>query len=260
MNFVSQPGVLRLLLVAFVIGGSGCARVPPLRPYDTHPDKFDWLAPLVVVGVAEGDKPIGPRVVWPHDPNFWYRLHRVTVHVENILRGTTANRDLTVYRFAEYYLTEDWGGSRRVFWLREESGVYRTTIDGRGSTILVRSGAHPGYKPVPNEPFFQTLDDILLTRGIGPVDEREYAKAVRGGGIGYDNGALTSYLIEKLRHIALTEPPEVRLAACLNLWSYGTSTIAAPLRERARDSVSAAGCTCGEVPSNLNAGQSVACQ
>jgi hypothetical protein len=107
--------------------------------------------------------------------------------------------------------------------------------------MIVLSGAHPGYKADPSAPLFQTIDDILLTRGEGRVDDHEWAKRI----FGLDDGTtLAGYIIEKLRSLALTESSEVKYAACQLLWSYDNPPISEDLRERAHDSITSAGCTC----------------
>jgi hypothetical protein len=58
-----------------------------------------------------------------------------------------------------------------------------------------------------------------------------------------------------LRHLALTESSEVKYTACQLLWSNSLDERDDRLRQRAEDSVRAAGCTCGFDPS-----RAVVCQ
>jgi hypothetical protein len=43
----------------------------------------------------------------------------------------------------------------------------------------------------------------------------------------------------------LAEPSEVKYAACRALWIYSQDKIDDHLRQKARDSITSAGCTCG---------------
>ena len=187
------------------------------------------------------------------------QLHRATAHVENVLKGTIAERTISVYYFAfaggydgppPLYL----GGepSRRVLWLRKDRGVYRLACDGQDCTAPIMSGAHPGYKPGAGESSGQVLIDLILTRGEGQVDNHQFAK---GLGRGLRGQGLQGYTIEKLRHLALTESSEVKYTACQLLWSNSLDERDDRLRQRAEDSVRAAGCTCGFDPS-----RAVVCQ
>jgi hypothetical protein len=207
---------------------------------------------LVVVGVAEGDAQIGHPVPAEH----FLQLHRVTVHVENVLRGTIPEHTITVYYFAFANLNEGnrilifhQEPTRRVLWLRKDGGVYRTACDWQNCTVRIESGAHPGYRPDPNASMDQTLTDLALTRGEGPVADRRFAQEM-----GYIVGrpGLDAYTVEKLRHLALTESSEVKYAACESLWGYNNELEPDErLSERARESVAAAGCTCGITGSGL---------
>ena len=240
-----------ILLVPYLVLAAGCTRVPPLRPYDERTSNGWPAAPLVAVGVAKNDELIGRPV--PAEPPL--QLHRVTVHVENLLRGAIPEHTITVYYFALANL--NFGGrilifqqdpTRRVFWLRKDGGVYRTACDWQNCTVRIESGSHPGYRPDPNASMDQTLTDLSLTRGEGPVNDHRFAQEM-----GYIVGraGLDSDTIEKLRHLALTESSEVKYAACENLWTYTEGEPDKRISERARDSVAAAGCTCGITGSGL---------
>ena len=246
-----RPKTCGPLLLALLLLQAGCTRVPPLRPYGERASNGWPTAPLVAVGVAEGDKLIG-RPVRAEPP---LQLHRVTFHVENLLRGAIPEHAITVYYFALANL--NFGGrilifqrdpTRRVLWLRKDGGVYRTACDWQNCTVRIESGSHPGYHPDPNASMDQTLTDLSLTRGEGPVNDHRFAQemAYIVGRAGLDG-----YTIEKLRHLALTESSEVKYAACRELWGYTEGEGDKRLSGRARDSVAAAGCTCGITGSGL---------
>ena len=249
----------RVVLVLFVLS-VGCTRVPPLRQYDDHTNKQCDEAPLVVVGLAEGDERVGQPVPARDDPSYSRQLHRAKVHVENVLKGAIAEHTIQAYYFAvtggidgTWPLSLAGKSSRRVFWLRKDRGVYRLACDAWiDCTVPIVSGAHPGYKPDPGESFDQVLIDLILTRGEGQVDNHQFAK---GLGRGLRGQGLQGYTIEKLRHLALTESSEVKYTACQLLWSNSLDERDDRLRQRAEDSVRTAGCTCGFDPS-----RAVVCQ
>lgn len=55
---------------------------------------------------------------------------------------------------------------RRVFWLKNDSGVLRTACDGWDyCTMRVASGAHPRYKPDIGKPLGYALADIMFHEG-----------------------------------------------------------------------------------------------
>jgi hypothetical protein len=202
---------------------------------------------LVVVGLVEGDEPIGRPV--PSPPPSQLQLHRVKVHVENVLKGAIPEGTITVYYFTFANLNEGFRflifhrePVRRVLWLREDAGVYRTACDSQNCTVWVESGAHPRYKPGPGASLDQIKIDLLLTRGEGTVRNHRFADEM-GRAVGLTG--MDGYTIEKLRNLALTESSEVKNTACQWLWNYSHWEIGDRLRERARDSVAIAGCTCG---------------
>ena len=247
-------GLARRVVPVLLALSAGCSRAPQLREYDDRTNEQADQAPLVVVAVAEGDQRVGRPVPSLHDPNYPMQLHRAKVHVENVLKGAIAERTVPVYYFAfgggfdgPMPLSLAGESSRWVLWLRKDRGVYRTACDGWNyCTVPIMSGAHPGYKPDPGESPDQVLIDLILTRGEGQVDNHQFAK---GLGRGLRGQGLQGYTIEKLRHIALTESSEVKYTACELLWANSLDQPDDRLRQRAEDSVRAAGCTCGFDPS-----------
>jgi hypothetical protein len=253
----NRQSILGPLLLAVLALELSCSGVPPLRPYDARTNSEYRLAPLVVVGLAEGDELIGRPVRNPTNPDESnsLHLHRVAVRVENVLKGAVPEHMIAVYYFAFERLNVgtrilSFGREpvRRVLWLRKDAGVYRTACDAQNCTVWIESGAHPGYTPDPNASLDQTLVDFSLTRGEGPVNDYHWAKEI---GLAVERPGLDGYTIEKLRHLALTESSDVKYTACQWLWSYSHWEIGDRLREVAHDSVTAAGCTCQAERSGL---------
>jgi hypothetical protein len=245
--------ILRPLLMALLALEPSCIRVPPLRPYDERTNNQYLLAPLMVVGLAEGDELIGRPVRSPPHPPL--QLHKVAVRVEDVLKGAIREHAITVYYFTFANLNGGWRflifprePVRRILWLRKDGGVYRMACDCQNCTVWVESGAHPGYRPDPNASLDQIKVDLLLTRGEGPVNNHRFAQEMdRAVGL----AGMDGYTIEKLRDLALTESSEVKYTACTELWGYTEGETDKRLSERARDSVAAAGCTCGITGSGL---------
>lgn len=231
-----------------------CTRVPPLHPYDEGTNnQYLLTAPLIVVGLVESDEMVGrPVSSPPHSP---LQLHRVTVHVENVLKGAIPERSITAYYFTFANLNVGFRilifhqePVRRVLWLRRDGGVYRTACDWQDCTVWITSGAHPGYRPDPDASLNQILIDLTLTRGEGPVDSHQFAKELDQY---VGRPGLDGYTIEKLRHLALTETSEVKYAACRWLWTYSQDRIDDRLRKRASASIALTGCTCSDTGSGL---------
>jgi hypothetical protein len=249
----SRLEICKRILLALLVLSPSCTGVPPLRPYDERTNNQYLLAPLIVLGLAESDERIGRPV--PSPPHALLQLHKVTVHVENVLKGAVPEHTIAVYYFTFANLNEGWRflifrgePERRVLWLRRDRGVYRMACDCQNCTVRVESGAHPGYRPDPGTSLDQMKIDLLLTRGEGPVNSHRFAEEMsRAVGL----TGMDGYTIEKLRNLALTESTEVKYTACEWLWSYSNWKIGNGLRESARDSVNAAGCTCGFSGSNV---------
>jgi hypothetical protein len=180
-------------------------------------------APIVIVGVLASDTLVLRPVPMHSDPQYLLQLRKLQVRVENVLKG-----DVTAGTVAVYYFTFAGGfhgpqplgmwrvGRRRVLWLRRDSGVLRTACDGwDGCTKGVYSGAHPHFPVDPQKPITYAVADILLTRGEGKINDDRFAGAIDWGAPGPED-----YLIEKFRHLALTEGSAIKTAACMQLWIY----------------------------------------
>ena len=178
-------------------------------------------APIVIVGVLVSDTLIIRPVPHHLNPKIPLQLRKLQVRVENVLKG-----DIRGGTIAVYYFTFAGGfdgprplgmwdvDSRRILWLRRDSGVLRTACDGwDGCTFGVYSGAHPHFTFDPRRPVAYALADILLTRGAGEIDDNRLAGAIAWGVPGPED-----YTIQKYRHLALTEGSNIKTAACIQLW------------------------------------------
>jgi len=196
-----------------------------------------FSAPIVVVGSILSDMLVRAPVpsVWTRSP---LQLRKLKIRVENVLRGDAIPETAAVYYFT-------WAGGfdgprplgfwvnerhptkavlRRVFWLKRDSGVLRTACDGWDyCTMPVASGAHPGYTADLHRPLGYALADIWFTRGEG-VTDTDFAAQIDWGA---PSTVPESYLFEKLQHLAATDSPTVKAAACKQL-SYYRQTCGTP--------------------------------
>src|SRR5439155_7051989 len=105
-------------------------------------------APIVVVGVLTSDILMRRPIPKHSDPKYPLQLRKLTLRVENVLKGAAIPETLPVYYFT-------WAGGfdgprplglwkiggRRILWLRRDAGVFRTACDGwDGCTEGVASG------------------------------------------------------------------------------------------------------------------------
>jgi hypothetical protein len=153
------------------------------------------------------------------------QLYRVTVHVENVLRGNVQG-DVAIYYFSGAKglsigssgllgMTTNAGswhlGDRIVFFLRREDGVLRTTCDFRRYCALqVYSGAHPEFRPDASKPLADNLVDLLLTRGERCTD-KQMADAILKSRTPEISEA---YAYQQLSQLAIKGPLEITRAAC----------------------------------------------
>jgi hypothetical protein len=193
-----------------------------LVDYNVHADYLTEIfpAPLVAVAVITSDTLVRGPVHSHWNANLLLQLRKVRVRVENVLRGKFDSDSMTIYYFAWYRWTGGnrplggWKpGDRRIFWIREDSGVLRAACDGPDCTMPVYSGAHPHYKPDQSKPLGYALADIWFTRGAGTSDT-EFVRQIDWG---WPSTVPEDYLVEKLQQLAATEVPPVRAAACRQL-------------------------------------------
>ena len=210
-------------------------------------------APIIVVGVLASDTLVRKPVPMRSRPTYPLQLRRLSVRIENILKGGPLPESLTVYYFTfagGFQGNRPLGfwevGCRRILWLRWDAGVLRTVCDGYDNcTIGVYSGAHPNYRPDPKKPLDYALVDLLLTRGEGSVNGIGFAtEAFREEP---DNvSGLQEYAIEKLRYLALTEQDEIKSSACESLWIYTVDLVKPNIKRDAENAMHVANCRCNK--------------
>jgi hypothetical protein len=127
------PPITRWIAAAalFAAFDVACARTPRLTEYDEQSNEQARAAPLVVVGVVDSDSSVGRTVPSRRNPNYPMQLHRINVRIENVLRGSLSERNITVYYFGfaggfdgPRPLGFALGPSRRVLWLRQDGESY----------------------------------------------------------------------------------------------------------------------------------------
>ena len=205
---------------------------------------LEW-AKIAVVGVIENDALALRPVPMRSAPDYPLQLRKLTIRVENVLRGELAGGQVDVFYFTwagGFDGNQPLGfwriGGRRIFLLRRDSGVLRTACDGADNcTWGVFSGAHLKYRADPNKPLTYAVADILLTRGEGRINEQRFA-----GEIFREAPAPFDYLIDRLGHLAETETLGTKGAACLGLWYYAHDQSAPS--SAAGDWIRNAGCVC----------------
>ncbi len=190
--------------------------------------------PVILVGRILANAKVGRARVSRIDKYHQVQLYRTAVRVENVLRGKTPTSDISVYYFAYIAssgppglgMSENGGtwhiGDREMFFLRTESGVFRTICDRlRSCVVPVRSGAHPNFKADPRKAIAHSIIDLLLTRGQD-CNDSQMIQAISSNPFQAlsSNPAWDfseSYTIQKLQQIATQETPAVRRAACNEL-------------------------------------------
>jgi hypothetical protein len=244
---VQNIAVLTASLLVLV--NAGCSHTPKLAQYDENSNADARSAPLVIVGVASLGARVGTPVPRRDDPQYPMQMHRVSVRVENVLRGSLDERSIAVYYFGfaggfDGPRPLGFGGeaSRRILWLRRDRGVFRMACDGWDyCTNLVESGAHPGYRVDPEQPLDRAIVDILLTRGEGRIDDGRFASEIIWG---VPDQGIQDYVIDRLGHLASTESPEIKSSACVQLWIYTRDRIGTDSNRRAQSLLETASCHC----------------
>ena len=245
-----------LVYMAFSLMWLAVSGLPPhLIDQCDHERNAVESAPIVVVGVLASDTLISRPVPMHSDPKYPLQLRKLTMRVENVLKGAPIPATIAVYYFT-------WAGGfdgprplgfwtvggRRILWLRRDSGVLRTACDGSdGCTETVWSGAHPHFMPDSQKPFEYALVDLHLTRGEGIVNESGFATEVFREEPDQIPG-LQAYAVQKQRHLALTEHGDVKSSACMALWIYTVDRVQPTIKLDAENAMHAANCRCNKKP------------
>jgi hypothetical protein len=213
------------LIFASAVLHIGCERVPPLVDYQKGSMGVGLeTAPVIIVGQILNNRYVGR----PH-PSHWYpddpmQLGRVTVRLENVLRGHIGEAEVPIYyligtrqmghtRMGMVGRGGHWQiGDRAIFFLHWDSGVLRTVWDTWAyAAVPVLTGSHPSYKPRPGEPISKSVIDILLDSGQ-ECDSAQWANAILVSTSKASTFDL-AYTVRKLHQIAETYMPEARPAA-----------------------------------------------
>lgn len=210
-----------MLLVSYACGPKIEDR---FNPEDTHfhpPLRTMRSASLVVVGRVTSVQPVGGVRNATRAPELRIRLARVTLAVENVLRGSRSDATLTFYYYAfsayrgtslpfHLYLYRPERDIRRIFFLKEEDGIVRSVGDVIDYTIPVWSGSHEGLTP-PSQ-LCQAISWILLTPGKGAQVDT-FAEHLYGGlsvAIGFD---CEPYALAQLEALLTSDNTLVRTEA-----------------------------------------------
>lgn len=258
MVSISPVNKSRLVIAVALVTGVGLCLLWLATPQPLLLDHCDYnrqevvAAPVVVVGVLETDVTVRPWIPMHSDPKHHVQLRRLSVRVENVLRGSNIPSVIQVLYFT---WADGFDGPRplgfwrvpcrRILWLRTDSGALRTACDGwDGCTEGVWSGAHPGYALDPTKPIEFALVDFHLTRGEGPVNKIAFAAEALQEFVGIPG--IEEYTIGKLRHLALTEQDEIKSSACKSLWIYTMDLVKPNIKSAAMTAMKAANCECNK--------------
>jgi hypothetical protein len=192
VNYKIIRGGLALATVAAASYFAWRAARPAMPRLIDQVDNQDYSrdsAPIVVAGVIADDTLVLRPIPMPSDPTHPLQLRRLTLQVENVLKGGPLPVRIEVYYFTwaggfdgPQPLGMWAAGGRRVLWLRKDSGVFRTSCDGWDyRTTSVDSGSHLHYRPDSQKPIAYALADLILTRGDGVVNEAHFAAGIERG-------------------------------------------------------------------------------
>ncbi len=204
-----------------------CTSVPWLNDCTQFSGDWETSIPVIVVGRIVSNVAIREEHGSCRDKYFPVQLYRVTVDVENVLRGKNIPNEIRVYYFsgvgsqggpARLGMRENGGrwrvGDRELFLLRWDSGVLRTKCDTLAACVYpVLTGAHPGFRVDPTKPIAYSVVRLLLSRGEGCSDKQmiEAIESLQSWNLS------EKYALTRLLDIAETETPPVRNAACQDL-------------------------------------------
>jgi hypothetical protein len=216
-----------------------CARVPWLNDCTEFSGDWETSIPVIVVGRIDSNIAVRSQHGSCLDPYFTVQLYRVTVDVENVLRGQGIPGKIAVYYFSgvgsmggppRLGMHENGGrwqrGDRELFLLRRDSGVLRTKCDTLHACVYpVLTGAHPAFRVDTTKPIAYSAVRLLLSRGEGCSD-RQMIEAIASEFPNSPGAAELSmkYAIARWQEIAQTETPDVRNAACKKLVYHAEMT------------------------------------
>lgn len=220
---MATPKLVACFVIVLAAASTACERAPSLE-YKTYAQKLNPDdVPVIIVGQIIEHVDMGPPYPSRLDPRLTIQLRKVTVQVENVLRGDVRGKVVPVY----YFNSNSSGpvhmgmlghgghwhvGDRIVWFLTWESGVLRTVLDTwADSTVTVLTGPHPDYKSKPNESYADQVIDILLDAGQR-CDTEQWALGVLAS-TNRSSGFDLAYTVSKLRAIASNYTPEAREAA-----------------------------------------------
>ncbi len=246
MNLAARSLSVLCLLVLAVEFQWPLRSLPPRLVDQCDADTDRNSAPVVIVGVIRYDRMVLRPVLMHRDRRTPLQMRRMSVAVENVLRGDIPAQEVDIYYFTwagGFNGPQPLGmwraGSRRIFWLRRDAGVLRTVCDGWDRcTWGVYSGSHASVKRSPDEDIHRAVADISLTRGEGSVNEARFAGAIQRG-----TPVPPEYEVEYDRQLAITERGGVRTAACEQLWIWWHEP---NLRSAASAAIEQARCVCRE--------------
>jgi hypothetical protein len=220
-------GLIRCLLGAVILLSTACERVPPLVEYESSEGGLTQQrvasVPIVIVGRILAHSEVGRPHPSRWDVKYPMQLYKVTVQVENVLRGDLDRGTVRIFYFANLYASEgpprmgmvgrggQWRvGDRLIWFLRRDAGVLRTVLDTWAQcTDPVLTGSHVNYRPRPGETLSQMVVDILLDRGEGCSDQQMVEALSKSVPEWFD----LPYTVQKVRRLSEDKSPEVRKAA-----------------------------------------------
>jgi hypothetical protein len=220
------------ILCLWVLGG--CSRhsnhpeiseYPPLidLPFGGYGDIS--LVPIVIVGQVLRTSAVEKPRPSKWDQRILTQLHQVTVRVENVLKGSVEAAELPIYyfRFASTYdgppLLGNWKpGERLMFFLRKDSGAFRTICDNyRHCVVPVLTGYHPARNGDTDLYITEKIQHILLTRGEKCSDDALLEAMSKAVSFEWQQADV----VRALERLAIGETGVVRQGACKELAYLG---------------------------------------
>ncbi len=200
--------------------GSEIAEYPPFIriPMGYNMNKV----PVILVGRVLSSSDIGKPRPSKWDPRFLTQLSEVTVAVENVLQGSVNRQEIPIYYFViasshdGNRLLGDWKpGERDMFFLQEDSGVFRTICDNYrgGCVISVLTGAHPSWKRDRKRTITEDILNFLLSRGENCGDAAMLEAVNLAERYDYDPPQERT-AIRTVEQVAIHETPAVQHGAC----------------------------------------------